>query len=93
MAMPEAAVDEDSGFVFGQENVNRNGTWEWTPHPDPLPFEGRGDRHGNFDVEAEAEAHSVKERADDEFRVGVFAPDAGHVPGAAFFGEAVSGLQ
>ena len=40
---------------------------------------------GNADVEAEAEAHFVEEGADAEFGGGVFAPNAGHIPGAAFF--------
>jgi hypothetical protein len=89
MAMPKAAV-EHSGFVFWKQNVNRNGTWECTPHPDPLPFEGRGDWHRNSDVKAETKAEFVQGGADAEFRRSIFAPDAGHVPGAVLFCEAVS---
>jgi hypothetical protein len=71
MSMPEAAVDEDDGFVFGEDDVG---------------FSGEG-----FDVEAEAVAEFVEEGADAEFGRGVFAFDAGHVPGAAGFGEVVGG--
>lgn len=37
-----------------------------------------------FPVQAKPVAHSVNERPDDHFRLGVFAPDAGHVVGASF---------
>jgi hypothetical protein len=69
VAVPEAAVGEDDGFVFGEDDIG---------------FAGEG-----FDVEAEAVTEAVEEGADDFFGDGVFPADAGHVPGAAFFGEAV----
>ncbi len=40
MPVPEAAVDEDGGFVFGQDDVRADEENLSTPHPDPLP--GRG---------------------------------------------------
>ena len=40
-------------------------------------------------MDSEAVAEAVEEGADDFFGRGVFAADAAHVPGAAFFGEAV----
>ena len=39
-----------------------------------------------FGVEAEAVAHAVEEGADEDFGFGVFAFDAGHVPGPLRFG-------
>jgi hypothetical protein len=83
MPVPEAAVDEDGGFVFGEKNVHGNGfglsSVECRVSND--------DR--NADVEAETVAESVKETADDLFGRGVFAADAAHVPGTAFGCETV----
>jgi hypothetical protein len=45
---------------------------------------------GDADVEAEAVTHAVEEPAHSAFGGGVLAPNAAHVPGAAFFGEAVA---
>ena len=56
---------------------------------DPLPGRG-GEGNWNADVEAEAVAHPVEELADDNFGRRILAADAAHVPGAAFFGEAVA---
>lgn len=61
VAVPEAAVDEDGGFVFGEDDVGAAGEV--------------------FGVEAEAVADAVKDGADEEFGFGVFALDAGHIPG------------
>jgi hypothetical protein len=88
MSVPEAAVDEDGGFVFGEENIDGDGPRTSTPHPGPLPGRGgEGDR--NADVEAEAVAEAMQEGADSFFGRGVFAADAAHVPGTAFFCEQV----
>jgi hypothetical protein len=40
-------------------------------------------------MDAETKPHFVEEGADEALRGGVFAADARHVPGAAFFGEAI----
>ncbi len=40
MPMPETAVDEDGGFVFWEQNIDRDGAGNSTPHPDPLPDRG-----------------------------------------------------
>ena len=108
--MPEAAVNEDGGFVFGEEDVGGNGarttngrsphlttalstSTARTPHPRPSPQSGEGvdrwRRDRNADVETEAEAHSIQERADAHFGVGVLAANAAHVPGTAFWCEGV----
>ena len=57
MAMPEATVDEDDGFVFLQNDVRAN---EATPHPGPLPDRG-GEGDGNADVQAEPVAHAMEQ--------------------------------
>jgi hypothetical protein len=33
--MPETAVNEEGGFVFGQEDIDGDGA---APHPNPLPI-------------------------------------------------------
>jgi hypothetical protein len=35
--MPETAMNEDGGFVFGQKNVDGDGAGSSTHHLDPLP--------------------------------------------------------
>jgi len=44
----------------------------------------------NADVEAEAVAHSMQQPADGHFRGRVPSPNPAHVPGAAFFRQAVA---
>jgi hypothetical protein len=81
VSVPEAAVDEDGGPVFGEDDVGA----------DDASAQGVVDvfGDGDFDVQSETVAEAVEQGADDEFGVGVFAADAAHVPTAAGFGEAV----
>ena len=81
VAVPEAAVDEDSGFEFWQEDVHGDGLRTGSAEC------GMGNR--DADVEAEAVAEAMEEAADDFFGSGVFAADAAHVPASAFRCEAV----
>ena len=47
-------------------------------------------RSQGFNVQAKAVTHSMEQAADDELRGSIFPADPAHVPGAAFFGEAVA---
>ena len=69
MAVPEAAVDKDNGFVFGEDHVGFSGE--------------------RFYMEPKPKSHSVEDRADAPFRIGVLAANAGHVPTAALFCQTI----
>jgi hypothetical protein len=71
--MPETAVDEDGGFVFGENYI---GTDE---HGFCLILQRAG-RNFDSDVEAEAVAHFVQEAAHDFFRGRVLALYPAHIP-------------
>lgn len=81
VAVPEAAVNEDGGLVFWQDDVGADDT----------SAQGIGDGFGdgNFGVQPEAIAEAMEQGADDKLGVGMFAAYAAHVPTAAGFGEAV----
>jgi hypothetical protein len=100
MPMPEAAVDEDGGFVFRKKNVSRDSAEDSTPHPVPslvrggegsplgasCPFVSKRLGYGNSDMQAKTVAHSMQQCANGFLRRRVFAANAAHVPRAAFFG-------
>jgi len=86
MAVPEAAVNEDGGFVFGQEDVGADeaGEASYGGESKSRSRSKRSGRNRNSDVEAEAEAHSMQQGADAHFGAGVLAANAAHVPASPF---------
>src|SRR5262245_55667545 len=83
VSMPEAAVDEDGGFVFGQENVRTDeGRARRSARAVSLTPKTRRARSvppylkRDSPVQAKAVAEPVQEGADDAFRRGVLAADA-----------------
>ena len=88
VSMPETAVNEDGGFVFGQNDVGANRS---TPHLYPLPVR-RGEEIGwnrNSNMQTKSESHSMQKRANNFFGRGILAADARHVPRASFLCEFV----
>ena len=69
VAVPKTTVDEDNGFVFGQDDVRSH-----KPTPDPSA-EGNGTgrmrcplRDGDFHVEPKTKTEPMQQRADAFFR-------------------------
>jgi hypothetical protein len=98
--MPETAVNEDGGFVFGQNDVGTNkegfGFWGWgfgnsTPHLYPLPVRGGEEigRNWDSDVQTESKSHFVQVLAHGHFRFRILAANPRHVPRTLFFGEPI----
>jgi len=75
--MPEATMNEDGGFVFGENDVRANETRLYI----------FGNRHS--DMEPKAIAHPVQNGADSFLWRRVFAANTRHIPRTPFFCEPI----
>ena len=91
MLMPKATVDKDDGFVFGQNDINRNGAdtpfWILAFWISTLEL-----RNQNSPMQTEPISHSMQQGPYDFFRRRVFAADAGHIPASAFRRQTIQGV-
>ena len=101
--VPEAAVNEDGGFVFRKKNIRSHkptpdpsAEGNFSPrtiwHPRPFAFicgSIQSFANGDPGVQAKAIAETMQQRAYADFRRRVFAADTAHVPRTALARETV----